>query len=225
MTDFSTYQFRCSGLKNLMVKSRTKDALSETTKTYLRDIFIQETYGRHKPDIDTKYTKKGTMVEPDSMDLVKEVTGITYFKNNTRLENEFIKGTPDINPKSSDTISDIKSSWDIWTFAAVDEKKARDNYYWQVLGYMWLTGKTKGELLYCLVNTPDSIIEGEIYRLSFRFQNPEDANAFRVNYVFDDIEPKQLRLKKFTFDYSQDDVDALQKQVVAAREYLKGLAL
>ena len=52
--DFSNYKFRASGLVNLMTNSRTKsDPLGESTKTYLRDIFIKEVYGREKLDIKT----------------------------------------------------------------------------------------------------------------------------------------------------------------------------
>ena len=31
--------------------------------------------------------------------------------------------------------------------------------------YMWLTGKTKATIAYCLVNTPDNIIQQEKYYL------------------------------------------------------------
>ncbi len=111
---FKNYQFRCSSLPTLMTNSRAKDeVLSETAKDYLRELWIREIYGREKYDAKNKFTDKGIQCESDSFDLVKEVSGKTYFKNQKQLENEFIKGTPDL----VKPLIDIKTSWDIWTFS------------------------------------------------------------------------------------------------------------
>lgn len=216
-------------LSELIAKRDAKPELSDSTKTYLRDIFIKEVYGRVKPDIDTKYTRKGIAVEPDSMELVRQVTGKIYFKNLNPYENEFIKGTPDIKKTRDRFIRDTKSSWSIWTFAAVDEKKARSDYFYQMLGYMWLTGRKWAQLMYCLVNTPEEIIEREMYKASFSnedlLNHDEVAVAeFRKNYVFDDIPAKQ-RLKRFTFEYDEQLVEQLKQKVILSREYLNGLSL
>lgn len=231
MIDFSTYKFRCSSLPQLMVSSRSKDEiLSETTKTYLRELWIKEVYGREKLDKANKYTIKGVMCEPDSMDLVKKVTGVTYFKNKKQLENEYITGTPDVivsvkkgKKKIPFNVIDIKTSWDIWTYAAVDEKKAYKDYYYQLFGYMWLTGARMGQLMYCLVNTPDPIFSDEVYRHSYKFGDDTEGFIYS-NYHFDDIDPKQ-RLKPFVFDFNSMYLDELITKITAAREYMKGLTL
>lgn len=222
--DFSTYLFHCSGLANLMVKSKTKDdPLSQTTKSYLRDIFIQEVYKRKKYT-DSKYTKKGTMVEPDTMDLVKTVTGKTYFKNNKTLANEWITGTPDI--ITLESIKDVKSSWDLWTFAEVTEKKARDDYYYQLLGYMWLSGLTRAELMYGLVNTPEFMVEDELKKIYLlnRLVGDFDVEKYKPNYIFDDI-PAKERLKTFILEYDQLVIDAIKTQIEYSRAYLGSLSL
>lgn len=230
--DFSTYTFRASSLPILMVNSRSKkELLSETAKAKLREIWIKEIFGRERFDVTSKYTEKGTMCEPDSMELVKKVTKKTYFKNPERFFNEFINGEPDIviNPGEKNAqVKDIKTSWDIWTFNKVDEAYALKTYYYQLLGYMWLTGAQKAELLFCLVNTPEPILMEELRKLSYSIPEIGTSDAidaqYRVNYIFDDIEPK-LRLKRFQIEYNQDDVDILQERLLAAREYLKGLSL
>lgn len=212
-----------------MVDPRTKgEDLSETTKSYLREVFIEEVYGRKKPDIDTKYTKKGTIVETDSIALVEQVFGDTHFKNNKFFENEFICGTPDI-VTATDLLIDIKSSFDIWTFAGTTEKKATADYYYQILGYMWLTGKRSAELIYALVNTPEEIIQGELYRLQFSIPelalgNKEVEEDLRKNYIFDDIDPKE-RIKKYSFVYSADEIAKVQLRVEKSREYLQKITL
>ncbi|MEK9207691.1 MAG: hypothetical protein AAB922_04365 [Patescibacteria group bacterium] len=222
--DFSTYLFHCSGLANLMVVSRVKsDPLSQTTKSFLQDIFIQEVYKRKKYT-DSKYTKKGTMVEPDTMDLVKTVTGKTYFKNNKTLANEWITGTPDI--ITLESIKDVKSSWDLWTFAEVSEKKARDDYYYQMLGYMWLSGLTRAELMYGLVNTPEFMVEDELKKIYLlnRLVGDFEVERYKPNYIFDDI-PATERLKRYVFEFSEEDVESVKQKITLSREYLNTLSL
>lgn len=231
MQTFQNYKFRCSGLHNLMVspKKGSTDPLSETTKSYLRELWIKEMYGREKLDRANKYTIKGVLVEPDSMSLVEEVTKETYFKNTAQLENEFISGKPDIICKDGDKnctgIKDTKSSWDIWTFAKVTEKSAHSDYFYQMLGYMWLTGSDNAELLYCLVNTPESIITDELYRLSFKLgDDPAVQEMIRKNYIFDDI-PAEKRLKRFKFDFDSIIVESVKNKIYLSRDYMEGLSL
>lgn len=230
--DFSTFKFRASSLPDLMTKSRSSDPLSETTKSALRELWIKEVYKREKFDTYSKFTDKGIIVESDSLDLVQTVTGQVYFKNKAQLENEFITGTPDVIFKAKDkapvSVIDIKSSWDIWTFASVDEKVAQKNYYAQLLGYMWLTEAKQGDLIYCLVNTPEEIIANELYKLSFRFPEigtSEEADAkYKRNYIFNDIEASK-RMKKFTFQYDEKLVEELKEKIALARQYMSGLTL
>lgn len=221
--NFNTYKFHCSGLANLMVNGRKKDeVLSETTKGYLRDLWIKEMYARDfKYKSVTKYTRKGIMVESDSLDLVEVVTKKNYLKNLKLLENRWVCGTPDVITYGK--VIDIKSSWDLWTFADVTEEKAKKDYFYQLLGYMWLTGKRRAQLMYCLVNTPDLLIEDEIYRLKY-LMSEEEADAARINYVYDDIAPKN-RLKCYTFKYDREQIDDLKRRILLARAYMNGLKL
>lgn len=225
--DFSTYKFRCSSLPALMTKSRSKtDPLSETAKTYLRELWIREVFAREKFDTKNKFTDKGIACESDSLDLVQNVTGQTYFKNKKELNNEWIKGTPDV--ILSDSVIDIKTSWDIWTYSNVDEKSAQKAYYYQLLGYMWLTGTEKGDLMYCLVNTPEEIMNHELYKLSFRFpeinESEEAAEKFKRNYLFDDISPV-LRLKRYQLYLVPEDIEELKEKILQCREYLSNVSL
>lgn len=219
--DWSTYTFHCSGLANLMVKARKAGELSETTKSYLRDLWIKETWGREKLEtIGNKYTTKGIMCETDSIELYERVVGKTYFKNNKQLSNEFVIGTPDL---IKPDVVDIKTSWDLYTFTGVDENKAVKDYYYQLLGYMWLTDTQTSTLAYCLVNTPDIMIQDELYRLSFKL--PDDkVDQYRNNFVFDDI-PEKLRVKDYLFERSEEDIEKLQNNIVLARDYLAHILL
>lgn len=223
--DFKTYKFRASSLPYLMTASRSKtDPLSETTKAYLREVWIAEVFDRIKYDTKNKYMDKGIACESDSLDLVQQVTKETYFKNKKMLDNDWVKGTPDV----TKPLIDIKTSWDIWTFAKVDEDLAIKTYFYQLQGYMWLLGAKESQLMYCLVNTPEEIIADELYKASFRnpelSENEEATQKFRKNYIFDDIDPK-LRMKKYSFVSSDEEIENLKEKIKACRDYLRGLSL
>lgn len=220
--DWDKYLFHCSSLPCLMTKSRSKkDPLSETAKAKLREIWIEETYGRKNYGSANKYTQKGLEVEQDSLDLATQYLKMGFLaKNKETLANDFITGTPDV---TNPILLDVKSSWDIWTFSAVDEDKAKKDYYWQLVGYMWMLGITESKLCYALVNTPPMILEDEIYRLSFKI-GEEEAGKARINYNYDDIELSD-KIKVYDIEMSDNDIFNIQTMCIYAREYLKSIKL
>lgn len=191
--------FRASSVGHIMTDPKLKsEMISETCKTHLIDVFIGKKYGR-KTDISNRYTIKGTQVEEDSMTLFSRLEKRPYFKNEDWLKNEFITGTPDI-ITSLDVedmeVIDLKSSWDIFTFMRSKYKKEMNKlYYWQLQAYMWLTGAKKSRLVYCLVNTPESLIEGEKRSLWYKMGQPELSSKHYVEgcneidrlMIYDDI--------------------------------------
>lgn len=234
--NFSNILFRCSSLGYLMTESRSKsDPLSETTKTHLIDVYVQNKYGR-QTDISNKYIEKGLMVEEDSITLYSRVKKTFFKKNEEHLSNEFIKGTPDlftgIEITSADTIIDIKSSWDIYTFFRVHTQQINKMYYWQLQGYMALTGAKKAKLVYCLVNTPETIILDEERKLFYKMnagttENPDYIKAceeLRNAMQFDDIRMNE-RVIELEVERNEDDIAALYKRVVASRYYLNALEI
>lgn len=224
--DFSDYKFRCSSLGYLMTNPRSKsEKLSETTKQYLLEIYIEEVFGR-KYEPESKYLEKGNFAEEDSLDLVTRLENKIYIKNKETLENDFIKGTPDI--INGDSIIDIKTCWDIWTFAKTDG--TNKNYFFQLQGYMALTGKKKARLIYTLVNTPDHLIVSEKTRRMYKEMIEDGSEAMaemekevEFNMIFDDI-PESLRAKAFAFVYDEEVINLVYERVKSAREYLNSMS-
>lgn len=227
MDQFQEFKFRCSGLGNLMTDARSKaETLSETTKTYLLEQWIRSKYGRDK-DISNKYMDKGLFCEEDSLDLVSKVLyNRPVFKNKARYENEFITGTPDL--ITGDHVLDIKTSWDIFTFFNSDISKA---YYWQLQGYMALTGKRSAVLAYCLVDAPEHMIEYEKYNYAKKMGlidasiNPkylEKALQIEKNMTFKDI-PEPERVRTFNIEYNEADVFKLYERIEQCRAYMNDL--
>lgn len=222
--NWQTYKFRASSIKKLMTNSRSKtELLSETTKTYLQEVWIKEVYGREKI-VSTAPMQKGTIVESDSLDVVQQALGSVFFKNNKKYENEYVSGTPDVVSLKDSLVIDIKSSWDIWTFAKTDQKAATDDYYYQVMTYMWLTGTQNAKLIYTLTNTPEHLMFSEAQKLSYSIGQEEAERITRLNHTYDDIAASK-RIKEYSFTYSAETVEAIINKIKLCQEYLAKMEL
>jgi len=224
--------FRCSKLGALMTEPKLKTdkeagLLSETAKTLVREKWLQDKYN-YSEKIVTDEMLKGNMCEQDSMQLFQDFTGSNLLlKNNTNFNNDYITGTPDI--IHGEFVSDLKTSWSLRTFMECEPTK--DNI-WQIKGYMALTGKTKGHIIYCLVPTPDEIILEQKKRVYYKFNCDEENPHYREmseqiehnNKVILTI-PLKERVKIFEFEYSQDDIDKLYSQIEKARNYYNQITL
>ena len=230
---FENTLFRCSSLGKLMTDPRSKsETLSETTKTHLVEVYVREVHGREK-EITTKYMEKGLSVEEDSITLYSRFNKKFYSKNEERLKNSFVIGTPDLfegdSIETASHIIDIKSSWDIFTFYAVRGTAINKNYYWQLQGYMDLTGAKTATLAYCLVNTPDTLIEDEKRKLQWKMGiiDPtgndlyEEACAkIEKSMIFDDV-PLERRVFEFKIERNDEDIMRMHKRVEECRQWLQ----
>jgi hypothetical protein len=223
---------RASSVGYLMtepVNKADKEAgvLSKTAQKHLIEVYIAEKYGR-KRDIQTKQMKKGVEAEQDSIDLLSMYLKLPFSKNEERFKNDFITGLPDI--INGDTIIDIKSSYDLWTFLGNIPDKLDNLYYWQMQSYMWLTGTRSATIAYCLVNTPENIIEQEKYYLLKKMdviseESPEfikEAMKLEFNMTFDDISINE-RILTFNVNRSEDDILRIENKVLKARTFLQEL--
>lgn len=224
--NWSTYKFHCSSLGALLTEPRSGPGLSETCKAELLDIWIRETYGRRKDD-NNKYIEKGNMVEEYSMTLYSRVTKKFLTKNDEFFSNDWICGTPDIITKES--VIDLKSCWSIHTFYTNLIKPLNKDYIYQINGYKELLGLSTGLLVYCLVNTPDVIIEQEKSRLRYKMGiiDPEASEVYLKaaeqidrNNIFDDI-PIEKRYLEFTVPTV--DMTKRNDRLTQCREFLTAL--
>jgi ribosomal protein S16 len=216
--------FRASKTGALMTEARSKsEPISETTKSYLNEVFINEKYGIKK-DIISKYIEKGLQVEEAAIKLYSEhiTTLLDLEKNEQFFQNEFIKGTPDI--INGNEVIDVKCSYDIFTFTASKTKTNKD-YYWQLQSYMALTGCTSAKLVYCLIDTPLLIIEQEKKNLYFRM-GAEESEAYEKGC--EEIErlayynhlPLNERIYEIEIERNDEDIQKLYKRVQECREWM-----
>jgi hypothetical protein len=211
-------------------KVKDEIILSDTCKTYLIQSYVLSKYGRVR-EIQTKQMIKGTLSEEESIDLFSVLEKTPYNKNTMRLSNEYITGCPDLFDTDDiigcNEIIDIKSCWDIFTFLSNIEEPENSLYYWQLQGYMALTRAKIGTVAYCLVNTPDSLIEGEKWNLLRKMDvATEEDPAFKrelelllANRKYDDI-PMADRLLTYSIDRNDVDIERMYKKIEKCRQFL-----
>lgn len=229
--DFSKTLIRCSSLSCLFTEPQDKKAreageLSKTAKSHLIEVYAQQ-YGYEK-DIVTKQMKKGIQAEEEGITLLSMVDKQYYTKNEERKENEWLSGHADI---VTDTkLIDIKLSWDIFTFLPKLMEDVDKTYFYQLQGYLWLWGLKEAEIAYCLVNTPDNIIEGEKYRLLRSMdviseESPEflkEAAKLERNMKFDQF-PIEQRVIRQRVVVDNEIISKIPEKVERARKFLEEL--
>ena len=217
--------FRCSSLGKLMTDPRTKsETLSETAKSYIQDLFKERELGIYK-EFSSRYTDKGLEMEDEAIQFASEVLNWDFVvKNEVRFNNEWLTGEPDIN--TDNLLADIKCSWSGSTFPLFDETLKNKDYYYQLQGYMMLTGHDTSELVYCLMNTPHQIVEDEVRRQHWKLnlidEDLEVRQAVQEMHNFDQI-PNNLRVKRFIVQKDEAAQEKIKERVEIAREYYNQL--
>lgn len=236
MTDWSKWKCHCSSIGKLMTEPRSgdKNALSQTAKSYLKEVYGEFKYGRRE-DFSSKYTEKGNLSEEECITMLSRLDKKLYKKNEERLENDFFTGITDIfegeSIRKAEYIIDNKSSWSLRTFLAVLGDKLDYGYQGQMQGYFDLTGASQGEVSYCLVDCPENILMEEKMRLLNRMVSRlEAATEFSPAYVeaaaelerlhkFGDIPIEERRIK-FEVGRDQEFINAVHEKVKKARVWL-----
>lgn len=235
-----------------LIYKRDNPELSEGVKTHLVNIFVSERYGR-KEYATSKFLDKGNEREEDAVTLLSRVTKKFYKKNTIKLSNEFVKGEPDLSDsndilKAKET-TDTKCCWSAHTFFRTQKEKVNPIYKWQGVTYMWLTGATKHNIAYCLVNGTAKAILDEKKKVSWNYgidadiypEYVEQCKQIEINHIFDIEEfkkenphfdfhndlsewsfdiPKEERVYIISFDRCENEINKLRKRIIDCRKYM-----
>jgi hypothetical protein len=216
---------RCSALGALFTEPRSKsETISATLKTHLNNWYLEKEYGV-RTDMTSRYTDKGIQLEDQAIREYNDLFKTNHVKNDEYFEDDFIQGTPDI--VSDDEVLDIKCSFSLSSFPALETKCPNKAYDYQLQGYMRLTGKSKAKLVYVLLDTPEDIIVREAKSIMYKEKLPEDfldilIEEVRESQTYSHI-PIEKRIKIFEVDRNEDIINAIDDKVANAREYLKSL--
>lgn len=216
-------------------KKASESTLSKTAIRYLvEEVFIYHKYGeRIRPggeSLNESVTRimKGTLAELSAIDLLSQYDGINYKKNSRKYRNKWLSGIPDIIYKKrlgDRTVTDVKSSWDLYTFMDNLPKNISLLNKSQVQGYIGLTKADVGQVCHILVSSPDELIEKQIAKLKYKnvFATREELDIAieltRRSMKFDDI-PMEQRIIRFTVPRDEEEQNRMYERVDFCRSWL-----
>jgi len=194
--------------------------LSQTAKTYCENWIKEQLYERRK-EISSKHTEKGNQTEDPAIDYCAAVLGWGLIgKNQERKSNEYMEGECDVD--LPDRITDIKNSFDCFTFPLFESEIPDKGYEWQVRGYMNLWGKNFASVVFTLMDMPPDMIAKEVrWRLGEEYTK-EQYEAFVSQFIYSNL-PDNLRIKQFHFEHDQSKVEQINRRVIQCRQYIQTL--
>lgn len=220
------FKIRCHRIATIMTEPKAKsEKLSVGAKTYVQEKLQNKVYDIEPVELNTKEIKKGLLCEDAAIDFAQAIMepGGMWFKNEMHFEDDYIRGTPDLIVGKA--VYDIKCSWDHLTFPLFSDKPKND-YWWQLQGYMALTGCERAAVLYCLMDTPDDLVYQEARALSFaRGLGGDTEQTFeevKFKHTFSRY-PVELRFKAFEVERDEAAIQSIRDKVEACREYIQDL--
>jgi len=222
--EIKPFKIRCSAIGQIMTNPRSKtELLSETTKKYCKTWLLEQIFNRRK-EFSNKYTEKGIQNEDEGLDFIAKMLNYgMLIKNDEFYYNDFIEGTPDA--LLPILVIDDKNSWDCFTFPLLETEIPNIDYYYQLQGYMELTGKKQAKLIYTLTDTPEHLIERECRNWCYKNGYDLDLdifNEFKSKMTYPDIEDR-FKIKIFDIDYDENIIKSIFERVVLCRNYIETL--
>ena len=211
----------------LVDKRDSEFEFGATARSYIRDCWLRNEYGYEEPVL-TNEMLKGLTCEDEAIGVLsRQVPGGFRVKNEQHFSNDWFTGTPDV--ILSDAIEDVKCSWTLKTFVAVE--RPNPIYYAQGQVYMDLTGRSVFRLCHVLVETPENLVREELKRYFFRFdcdeENPHYLECCHKVEAMHNIAgiPEEQRIRVFEFPYNELYMLTLRKRVEQARGVYNSLTL
>lgn len=133
-----------SRFADVMTQGRSKDQkFGQTAKTYAYEVAL-ERMGVEKPEAYGHALDWGVNYEFEAIELFQAVTGLAVGLNDVIQHPtlDFVAGTPD-GLIGDDAIIEIKCPYNpVNHLANLREGAQIKDYYWQIQGYLWLTGRS-----------------------------------------------------------------------------------
>ncbi len=206
--------------------------LAATAKRVLLEIYAWDKYKKKtlKFSEEAVSAQKGQVAEVESINLLSEIDGRQYVKNERRYVNKYLTGIPDVvyKVKGKKRVIDVKTCLDVVSFLENIEKELSWQYFFQLLSYLELVGAKEGEICFCLVNMPPEMIDQQIRKIrakSFLAGNSDErteeiVNEFKTSMYFDDI-PIKRRVIRFKVKADPDLMRDVYERVQLARDWVR----
>jgi hypothetical protein len=213
------------------------DVLSVGCISSLKNVYVKEKYYKQIISITKDYSPailNGVISEPKSLELVSEITGMKYTLHKKRVSNKYLKGILDAyageSVKKATTVIEIKTCANLQSFMGLignQDEETKSSFYWQIMGYLAITGASEGHICHCIVSYPDNIINDEINRFIFKARAfgmdgdyiQSGIDRIRFNLTFDEI-PIHERMIRFSVQRDEEAIKSIYEKVSYCRKWL-----
>lgn len=216
--------------------------LGDTCIEYLLTSYAWETQRMVSitKELNVEAFERGRVTEPESVELVSFVDDEPYLKNETRFQNDFLTGIPDIlaigkgriengeEVWEATKIRELKSTRDYPTFLYKIHKGLDPGNKEQIQGYGDILDCTDLAVDFTLPNMPQEMREGYKYKLASRMgeattESPRFLKAWAEverSMIFDTI-PHAKRVYKIPVSpFTEDERQAIYDRVKVCRDWL-----
>ncbi len=203
--------------------------LSKTAINYLTKRFAYEKYAKKMAAKGRSmvFHEKGNILEGEAIELLSKLDKVKYCKNTDVATNEYMLGKCDVYSPERGAILDIKVAWNINTFLSTLNAPLKSLYWYQMQGYLELHDLAFGEVCFCLLNTPEDMVEREKLKMLnnyvFGVINREDyekgMESLELSLSYDKI-PLKRRVIKFRVNRAPEIMPKVYKKVERCREWL-----
>lgn len=211
------------------------NAIGKSGLSKLRDIYVREKYQKEAMSVSKDFipaAMNGILSEGKSLSLICELDGVSYNVHKKLIKNKYLKGVIDAySGKSvykSKKVIDIKTASSMQSLVSlIKDEETKSLYYWQIMGYLAITGAEEGEICHCLVSYPERMINEEINKFIARVKNigvdgeyiEENIERIRFNMTFDEI-PIEQRVVRFNVQRNDDAIKRIYEAVKLSRKWL-----
>lgn len=228
-------QKRYENYKERLEKEGEISGLTGTGISCLKDIYVIEKWGKRVINVAKEYVPSlmnGTLSESTSLSLICDIDNIKYKVHKERIENKYLKGIVDCytgsSIKKAQRVVDIKTCASMQSLVSlIRDEEVKSAFYWQIMGYLAITGAETGAIYHCVVDYHERIITDEINKFLHRTKNlgldgdyiDEQVARIRFNLTFNEI-PVEQRAVKFEVVRDEEAVKAIYEKVKFCREWL-----
>lgn len=166
--------------------------LNKGCLSYLLYIYQRRRYGnvyKLKTEVPAALQlRNGTVSEPNSVQLLSEYYQRPFYRDTRKVTNDFLRGQTDVinTPLIEDAteIVDVKSILSVSDFLKMVGAPVRKSDYYEMQGYLGITGIEDGMICYCLPDIPADIVQQQ-WDIMFREMCPDGivTNNFETNWA------------------------------------------
>lgn len=203
--------------------------LSKTAINYLTKRFAYEKYAKKSAAKGRAmaFHEKGNLLESEAIELLSRVDKTRYCKNADAVTNDFMLGKCDIFSPERKAVLNVKVAWNINTFLSTLNAPLKSMYWHQMQGYLELHDMEFGEVCFCLLNTPEDMVEREKVKMLnnyvFGIINREDyekgMESLELSLTYDKI-PMKRRIIRFRVNRAPEIMPKVYKKVERCRVWL-----